>query len=203
VFNAYPMRYPGLQEALGLALSCVPDTALKAYIESIILIPTQTDSPELGRDCVAGCLRVFRQNATVIQRAALWIYAYERWKAWRFKEKGGNEYLLKINRSQLDFAVVGYAAECLTDAELAAELGALRSQLQSIEDHWHASVTHVITEWNRVLSMLQPFEHAQSAKKNGQDWLTPNLEYWPFDFATREGQYTLARFWVEPKKTAM
>lgn len=98
--------------------------------------------------------------------------------------------------------MVGYASECLNDAELGAEMASLRSQLQSIEDHWHVSITDVITEWNRVLSMFQPFGHAQSAKTTGQDWLIPNFEYWPFDFSKRESQYILARFGVEPKKVA-
>jgi hypothetical protein len=200
VFNAYPMRYPALQEALGLALAGVSDTAREAYVESIVLLPSQMDSPGLGRDCVAACLRAFRQNATDVQRAALWTLGYERWKKWRFNERDRNQHLFKINRSQLDYAVVGYASECLNDAELEAEMASLRSQLQSIDDQWHVSITDVITEWNCVLSMFQPFGHAQSAKTTGQDWLTANFEYWPFDFSKRESQYILARFGVEPKK---
>jgi hypothetical protein len=51
VFNAYPMRYPVLQEALGLALAGVSGTAREAYIESIVLLPRQMDSPEGQRLC--------------------------------------------------------------------------------------------------------------------------------------------------------
>jgi hypothetical protein len=164
VFNADPVRYPLLQEALGLALAGVSESARKAYIESIVLRPTQVDAAPLGREGVGLCLRSFHHNATEVQRATLWTVAYERWKQWRFNDGDRNQHFSKINRSQLDYAVVGYASECVKDAELASEIASLTSQLVSIEDNWHVSISDMITEWNRLLSVFQPFAHAQSAK---------------------------------------
>jgi hypothetical protein len=150
VFNAYPVRYPLLQEALGLALASVSESARKTYIDSIVLLPSQVDAPDPGRGYVGVCLQSFRHNATEVQRAALWTVAYERWKQWRFNDRDRNQHLFKINRSQLDYAVVGYATECLTAAELAAEMASLYGELGSIEDNWHVSISDAITEWNRV-----------------------------------------------------
>jgi hypothetical protein len=198
VFNAYPQRYPGLQDALGCALVDMPDAAREAYVASIMLLPTPVDIPAPGRECVATCLRTFHTKATPAQRVALWTMAYERWRKWRFNESDRNQHLFKINRSPLDYAIIGYGCECLNDAEREREMASITAELQTLEDRWHGSITDIITEWNRLLSMFQPFGQAHCAMNSGQDWLTQNIEFWPFDYSKEE--YLLARFGVAPKK---
>jgi hypothetical protein len=43
VFNAYPLRHPTLQTALGIVLAVAPDAAIEAYVKSIVLYPGLRD----------------------------------------------------------------------------------------------------------------------------------------------------------------
>ena len=99
-----------------------------------------------------------------------------------------------MERIKLDYAVVGYACECLDDAGRNKAMDLIRGELQVLDDRWHASVTDITTAWNRLLSQFQPYAHALHAISTGDDWLTENREYWPFD-QSKEG-YVIIKFGV-------
>lgn len=78
-FNTYPVRFPRLQRALGLALGRCPTHALEAYVGSMEL-----STSSLCRTEVAVCLRAFREIASEERRRELWTPAFDRWREWDF-----------------------------------------------------------------------------------------------------------------------
>jgi hypothetical protein len=117
LFNAYPVRYPALQAPLGAALAEAPEPALDAYLNAIVLSvrPVKPPAQNPNRQCIASCLRRFRANAPPHKRAMLWTKAYERLSRWDFDRANPQTYLLNVSRSDLDYALVGFASECKND----------------------------------------------------------------------------------------
>lgn len=68
----------------------------------------------------------------------------------------------------------------------------IRSDLQVLDDQWHASAQGIVTEWNRLLSKFQPYAHASSLAANETDWLFSEGTYMPFD--PKWGEYVLAKY---------
>lgn len=111
VFNQYPIRYPALQESLGVALAGSSSKAMEAYVSAIQLNSVAINDAE--REDVAVCLRAFRASASGDKREELWRFAYERWSAWDFERSNSEAHLFEVRASLLDYAIVGYAIECL------------------------------------------------------------------------------------------
>ena len=88
---------------------------MEAFVHSIGL-RAKPAGPDEGRRCVAACLREFRTTATPERRRALWTLAFARWSSWQFDVAAPDTHLLKICWAELDYAVVGYAVECMDDA---------------------------------------------------------------------------------------
>ena len=182
-FNRYPVRYPALQTPLGLALADLADSAIGTYIETISL----TTEPAQGRLLVAECLSAFRQKAPLDRRKALWQLAHSRWRKWGFGVADANQYLFAIGFSELDFAVVGYAAECMDIVERDAEINGLFSELNRVECDWHASLSHSVSAWNRALSRMQPYAHASHVLESSRDdWLATSAYEPTIDPKTQE-----------------
>lgn len=179
-FNAYPMRYPTLQASLGCCLATAPEHAVRAYVNSIVLFTTKSGY-DLGRKNVAECLRAFRGVAPNDRRRALWTFAFDRWADWRFDHANLSAHLFEVNWSELDYAIVGYASECMDQAGRDAALDAIRRDLGQIDGQWHALVTDIVTAWNRLLSQFQPYARASDVLKTGEDWLSETKNYLPFD----------------------
>ncbi|MDR3474282.1 MAG: hypothetical protein P4M09_21745 [Devosia sp.] len=177
IFNFFPSQFPALQAPLGRVLADADETALRAYVEAISL----HWSGQQTRLSVADCLRIFRAEATVEQRQVLWHLAYRRWKEWRFglSEVGANH--ANISRSELDYAVVGYALECLDDAHRQDMLDSLWQKLQTVEDAWYPEITSLLSAWNAILSEMQPFCLAMSIVGTEADWIEPGTFRLPFD----------------------
>ena len=180
IFNTYPIRFPLLQAPLGLALANAPDEAIEPYVQAIWLYAKQA-KPDPGRKCVAECLRVFRAHASLQRRHALWTAAHNRWLDWNFGQADPNQHLFWISWCDLDFALVGYACECMDDAAREGTVAAIRNGLQSSDNRWHASFTDFVTEWNRLLSKLQPYAYALNVAHSNDDWLAEKQTSWPFD----------------------
>jgi hypothetical protein len=172
--------YPAINLPLGQALAKVPDLAIAGYVDSIRLYPKPIKI-DPGRQSVAECLQGFRANATPERRKALWTCAHRRWTQWDFNRADSNQRLTAISRSDLDYALVGYANECMDEAERQAALNSVSSEVQTLEDRWHASFTDILAEWYRLLSRFQPYGHARSIAANGEDWLTEARVYFPFE----------------------
>jgi hypothetical protein len=179
--------YPAINLPLGQALAKVPEPAIDGYINSIRLYPKLIQplqpvlAPDTGRRSVAECLQEFRANATPERRKALWTCAHERWLQWNFNRADSNQHLTTISRSDLDYALVGYASECMGETEREAALNSIRAEVQTLEHHWHESIMDILSGWYRLLSRFQPYGHACSVVANGEDWLTESRVYFPFE----------------------
>ncbi|MEA2873863.1 MAG: hypothetical protein QOH67_3839, partial [Hyphomicrobiales bacterium] len=158
IFNRYPVRYPRLQKALGRALASVPLAAIQD-IAAIHLHDVAFDDG--GRDNVAACLRAFREQATRDQREAMWRLAYDRWSAWDFARSESETNLLQIRGSVLDYAIVGYAIECLDINTAAKTRSDILTRCLGLHQNWYVSATAMTTGWNRCLSSFQPFGHGE------------------------------------------
>lgn len=183
VFNRYPARYPAFQKPLGSALACCKEAALAKYVESIDLFPLRS-IPDVSRTLVADCLREFTNAAAPEQRKLLWTLAYERWRTWRFRFADPDSYLFGVNWSQIDFAVIGFAVECLDQNGRNNSIQEIRNKLGRVPTTWFPSESHFISEWNRLCSELQPYVHAGMATQTGGDWLVEDKIYSLTDFST-------------------
>lgn len=196
VFNTYPSRYPVLQEPLGQTLATADERAIRAYVESVQLYPWPVGREHgRGRSAVADCLRAFRATAPLAQRQVLWLFAYERWNAWNFAGANETQHLLAIHWSDLDFAIVAFASECLDEGERRRQLDEIRLGLQDLDLQWYSSVSEIWTAWNRLCSRFQPFAHAAESSESGADWLCESRSYLPFDPANNV--YVKAKFGMQ------
>jgi len=173
--NRYPLRYPQIQQSLGRALAQAPDAALQPYIGAIDLTTTG-----ISRSTVAECLRAFRSVASLDRRKMFWRLAYERWSQWRFGEDEPTQALMKVGYCELDYAIVGYAVECLNNQERDKKCTTLLAELSSIDEEWHASATVFMQVVNRILSFFQPFAYTRQIGPD-DDWLMEGRLMLPFD----------------------
>jgi hypothetical protein len=190
VFNAYPLRHPAIQAPLGIALADGPDSAIEPYVKSIVLYPKQAPT-DAGRQAVAACLSAFRSKASLARRTALWTLAHKRWTDWEFNRAESSQHIFNINWSELDYAIVGFACECLDATGQSDAMNVIISKLKVLEEDWYVSITDIVSAWNRLLSAFQPYAHAQAAIASGGDWLSGSQQYLPFDPA--HNQYTVMK----------
>jgi len=174
--NRYPIRYPQIQRSLGRVLAEVPNAALQHYISAVILTTTG-----IGRSTVAECLRTFRSVASLDRRMTLWTLAHERWLQWRFGEHESTETLMNIGSCELDYAIVGYALECMNAEQLNERCATLMTDLSLIDEIWHTSAIEFIQTVSHNLSAFQPYAYARQTGAN-DDWLMAEGRYiLPFD----------------------
>lgn len=159
-FNTYPLRYPLLHRPLGIALAHARHEAALEYIDSIKLHPTQLTPPDACRAFISDCLQAFSEQASLEQRQAVWTYAHRRWLDWRFDTRKTDANLFEVHRSPLDFAVFSFVCECMSPTERENALAEFQKQFQEVELTWYSSETDFTTEWNRLLSIFQPYAHA-------------------------------------------
>jgi hypothetical protein len=172
--NRYPVRYPHLQRALGTALAQVSDSALDAYADAINLTTTG-----VGRNQVAECLRSFRAAAPLPRRQVLWKRAHERWSEWNFDLKE-TEHLLNIGHCEIDYAVVGYAVECMDAQTRTQKCNDLVARLSVLPISWHASEMDFRRAVTQILSIFQPYAYALQLG-SVDDWLIEGRQFFPFD----------------------
>jgi hypothetical protein len=183
IFNRYPVRYRRLQEALGTALAGAAPHAMESYIAAIQLNDVAFN--DAGRENVAICLRAFRACANQSQREAMWRLAHDRWAAWGFGRSDPNTHLLEIRASLLDYAIVGYAIECLGPNRAMLVLADISKKALGLHHNWYPSSSDMIADWNRNLSSFQPFAHAEHLLTNNhEDWLCNIRMYLPLDAQT-------------------
>lgn len=182
-FNTFPLRYPLFHRPLGHALARVSPEAAAIYIDSIRLDPNGVSHVDESRCLVSDCLRIFGAEASAELRQPVWAHAYRRWRDWHFDTAtlGGN--LLEPGRSALDFAVTSYVCECMSTAERDGVVAEIQIQLGKLELNWYRSETDCTTEWNRLLSLFQPYAHSYRVAEAGADILNDNGIYYPFDLS--------------------
>lgn len=179
VFNKYPLRFPVLQIPLGRALAEVTDAACEAYVNSINLWPSRVGQ-DTSRLCVAECLREFRKAGTAARQATLWTLAFKRWKDWNFEAGNDATHVFEISWCEIDYAVMGYVVECMDAAARATTIADINSQIFSLDNCWHASLSDFYSAFNRLLSALQPYLHADRFV-TGTDWLSEKTFFRIFD----------------------
>ncbi|MGA3310268.1 MAG: hypothetical protein ABSD08_16910 [Xanthobacteraceae bacterium] len=172
--------YPALQISLGRALAKGPDAAIDGYVNSIWLVPRPIQF-NTSRRLVAECLREFRAYASSERRRALWTRAHERWLHWDFDRANSSQHLTAINRSDLDYAIVGYASECMDEVGREAALNGVRAEAQSLEHYWHGSFNDILGNWYRLVSKFQPYAHASYVVANDEDWSAEARIYFLID----------------------
>lgn len=183
VFNRYPVGYPRLQEALGAALAGASSGAMESYIAAIQLNSVALNDG--GRENVASCLRAFQARANRSQREAMWRLAYHRWCAWDFDRSDPDAHLQEIRASLLDYAIVGYAIECLGSNAVVQARTELVAKALGLHQNWYGSSSEMMADWNRSLSSVQPFAHAEHILANGpEDWMCKTRMYLPVDSQT-------------------
>lgn len=182
-FNTYPLRYPLLHRPLGQALARASYDAAAIYIDSIKFHPIRVTEIDESRTLVSTCLRSFSQEASLAHRQAVWAHAHRRWLEWRFGAADPATSLFDIARSALDFAVASYATECIGAAERENAIADIQKRLPEVELTWHATETDCTTEWNRLLSLFQPYAHACRVAEIGEDPLVDTGLYYPFDLS--------------------
>ncbi|WP_322065146.1 hypothetical protein [Burkholderia ubonensis] len=168
VFNRFPVRYPVMQAALGRALTACPDASLQAYVDSVHLFANSAGS----RDAIGACLHAFAASASPDRRRLMWTLAFERWSEWNFGVVEG-PHMFEIAWSEFDYAIVAYCLECLDEESRRKKQHAIVREIYTVEDRWHRSFTDFVTERNRLLSILQPYAHADHVAENGGSHLAP------------------------------
>jgi hypothetical protein len=105
--------------------------------------------------------------------------------------------LTRINWSQLDYAVVGFACEVMSEADREAAIVAIKNDLQNLELQWFASQSDINDAWNRLLSRFQPYAYAAQIALAEVDWLAERHVVLPFDPSTNDYakfKYNMADF---------
>lgn len=153
-FNRYPLRYPWLQEPLGVALSGVSLEAIETYVESVPVSSSLDCAAQVER-----CLSRFKESASLQARLILWQRAYEKWESWGFQEPGDSA-LTKTVASTFDYAVLGWLKEGCTDAYLTSEIEAMEQEASNLEHEWYESITAFNGKLNTLLSRYRVFAHA-------------------------------------------
>jgi hypothetical protein len=145
-FNKYPIRFPLLQNSLGLALATMRPEAMAAYVNAVSM-----SSGLSCRNVMADCFINFRSVASIEQQRQLWKLAFDRWSSWNF---GGDSdgVLLGIKTCPLDFAVIAHISEGMTSEERSAELTRLENEALEIETQWHLDISQCRMAHNRLLS---------------------------------------------------
>lgn len=164
--NVHPVRHPMLQGPLGRALAQAPPSAFDVWLT------TQTVLPEALQRGIAlpnwlgaeVCLNAFAQAASPEVRASAWTKVWTHWNTWDF---GGCDLLIDIHSSPLDLGVVGYALECLNEAQLEAALQDEVDGLHAAFGRWWKSSSALKSEINRRQSRLQPLAHARKLREMG------------------------------------
>ena len=177
VFNRYPLRYPAIQQTLGEVLAIASESSINSYIESINLSTTCDGSRRL----VAECLRAFRTVAQPDKAKQMWRLAYQRWMQWQFGLTSKDKYLFDIGYSELDYAIVAYVIECLSEKERNEALSKWTSNFHVAGNAWHNSLSDCITHWNLLLSQFQPYAHATQVAHIEESWLMEGKHYLPYD----------------------
>lgn len=166
VCNHYPVRHPHMQAALGRALARSDEFALQAYVESISLSTSDSDT----RANVTHCLSVFRAEAGAARRLALWRAAFERWQTWDFA-KNEDQNLTSLARSALDYGVVGWLIEGEPQRSLADLERTFEDDLRTLDMRWHASLSSARSDFLRLVSRHQVLAHATHRTVGNADWL--------------------------------
>jgi hypothetical protein len=182
-FARHPIRFPDIAPSIGRTLSRTSDAAVRAYVSSIAL----TTMGRPGRDIVAETLGVFRATASEDRQVLLWRAAHDRWKDWNFGEKEAARSITAIAHCELDYALVGYAVNCMSEEERQKNILETSINLSTLDLRWFGSVMNFSDEKYLLLSRIQPILHVMTEPSN---WLAA-VDYWPLEKTDRYAELFL------------
>ena len=165
-FATNPYLAHQIQTPIGRALAELGDWAMQDYIDAIYL-----QSSWLGREDIAACLGAFADRVSLERRQTAWRRMFERWSRWNFGQDEGRAAVTAISMSNVDFAIVGYAVECLTEEDREAYLARCLDTVGRSEHVWHKSHLDHMRYVYRALSLFQPFAHARGCGVDRTRWL--------------------------------
>ena len=175
-FAAHPYQASQMQPAIGLCLAFSDEAALRAYVDAIYL-----QSSWLGRDEVKACLGTFANCVSLERRQAAWRMAFARWSDWNFGEREGHSAPTETTLSNIDFAIVGYAVECLTPEEREKHIAGCLDMVKRAEQVWHKSHLNFMHYIYRALSHSQPVLRARDCGTDRDNWLWSKSGKYFFD----------------------
>ncbi|WP_089726487.1 hypothetical protein [Candidatus Thiosymbion oneisti] len=175
--NRYPVRAKCIQQALGESLVGTNRNTKVAYLQAIDL------STSYGgcRDAVATCMSAFRSKAPIVERREFWELTHQRWKDWDFDRAGRTVPLMTVAVSDLDYGLVGYALEVLSEGDLEDGLKRLTREMWDVQDQWYVDQTAFDSARYRVLSVWQIFAYAAQVRVGRLQWELPIRRFLPFD----------------------
>ena len=176
-FNRYPVRTKLLQPAFGLSLVNSTRETKASYFEAIQLGTTHDEC----REAVTLGLSEFRKEASHQERQTMWTLVFLLWETWDFGINDANTPLTTVVISDLDFALIGYGVECLSDSALQQKLQKLTTELTTVQSNWYADRTAFDTAWYRALSRWQVFAYAAGVRTGQYKWEIPNKILVPFN----------------------
>lgn len=175
-FNKFPSRYMELQVPLGEALSNTSLDVIQRYVDSHEKAPAL----DAARIAVSNCLRAFGARASPTQRLLLWESAFRQWEVWISDVANADGNLTDIARNVLDYAVVGFLVESMTETAATSEKNKISAAYLSTVQEWHPSVVDFNTVKNRRLSQYQLYAHAESCRTTPTDFLG-SIKYFVID----------------------
>jgi len=170
-FVAHPYRATQIQPAIGRALAGADVIAMQGYLDGIYV-----QASWLGRSEVGACLEAFASRVPLDRRQSAWRLAFARWQRWNFGAHENLSRLTAISQSNLDFAIVGYVAECLSGQEREAYANGCLITLKNTELRWHQSQQPFMEDSYRIMSRYQPFAQAGLAGTDRSKWLRDKAE---------------------------
>lgn len=154
--NCYPVRSNALQTAFGLSLVGASTETKSIYVGAIDLSTYHGDC----RIAASECLASFKENAGPDERKQFWTIIYKCWSEWSFGVSDQNVPLTCMAVSELDYGVLGYFLENLTEEQRKADWDQTYAEMM-VSNEWHADKTAWTSEWYRALSKWQLIQYAQ------------------------------------------
>lgn len=176
-FNRFPVRSQSLQASFGRSLANSDNCAKLAYVSAIELDTTRSEC----RASVTECLKNFSDLAHSIERQDFWQIIHDQWVKWNFGIHDLNASLTSIAVCQLDYGLIGFAIENLSEQELEEALQSVQYEMSNISKNWFDSVIERNSAWYCALSKWQILTYASQIKSGNAQWELPASIYLPFD----------------------
>lgn len=180
-----PRRSAHLHSTIAKVLANGSTSIQPAFIKHLNIISDGGLRTCVERQAVSALLKEFHKIAPKNVRLSLWQGLHEKWVNWRFGTSNEYRSLHELNRSSIDYACVGYAVECITEAELKLKIEEIEQNLSTLHHQWFRSVVPCKSEWFVLLSQLKVYKHASKVSLD-DDWIfndsawdyeTPNFPY--------------------------
>lgn len=164
--NKYPCRFPHIQSYLGESLALINSPeALDSYFNSIMLHNNHLDQSYINsREPVSHCLITFKKHSTSNLQFICWEKAFMIWREWNFGHDK-KDLLFSVSSSELDYPVIQYFLNNITETEREQYIDKIWETLSSIDNVWHESKSQQISFYYRCASSLQLPLQARLAKQ--------------------------------------